>query len=498
MESYQDEREIDLKQLFLTVLAKWRVLLVCALAGAVLGGACQIVRGNSAPVQIMGMTDSADSESTEEEVPESYAEYVKEKAYYDGMKAYYEGQIEKDLKLMSERDAYVRDSIRYQMNWTDGVLANADVFVITDASGSGSSQTYTVNGSVLYDLSDPVYHVLGSYNQLVYQEMELSLTAKRYDTEERYIRELISIGRDDYARCITVSAYGFDEEMAEDLVNEVIKTIEGMRDRVTAIAGNHRLEVVRSAPFSVVDGGLYNSRVDIANVLQNIRTRVTTNQDALNKLEEPTEPSDLIIETQENGETSEVTATVAKKGVSVQSVVKYALLGLFVGLFGAAFLYAIYYVLSGRVLSADELNRRYRIKALSVLPGGQKSGLDAKIASLGNDKAYLNMSEEERIQVAASNFSVYAPEVKDVIVVGSVASETLEKVAGLLQDKIKDVHFACASHINENAASLEALKAHESVILVERALSSAYGEVDREIQQLADWGKTVIGSVVIY
>ncbi|MBQ6903323.1 MAG: hypothetical protein IJQ26_02275 [Lachnospiraceae bacterium] len=99
--------------------------------------------------------------------------------------------------------------------------------------------------------------------------------------------------------------------------------------------------------------------------------------------------------------------------------------------------------------------------------------------------------------MAKANLSVYAPDVKDIILTGSIASPQLKRLAESLEQRIDGVRFAAAANINEDASALQALKAHEHVIVVEECLASDYGETDRAYQTLRDWDKKIIGSIVL-
>lgn len=502
MDSYQEEREIDLKQLFFTVLAKWRVLLVCALIGAVLGGVWQTAKNMSGVQQAQPAPEAVSGTgATDEAVPEEYSEYLRDKAYYESMNRFYSEMIANDEGLLAKQSRYQEDSVYARLDPNGVATAAAFLFIIPEGDDYGTNVAVTEGGSaVLSGVPSGAYRALAAYESAIGRDIDYVNIAERFDTEPQFIRELVSVSRDVVSCGLRIAAYGEDDEMAEAILGEVLSQAEAFKAKVEKTAGRHRLEILRNETTTGIERSLQATRFSEYNNLQTIRNRLATNRDALKNLTMPEEPAGYVVEgTAEDKEAEETQIVVTHTaGFNVREVVKFTVIGCFGGFFLAAFLYALYYILSGRVLSADEFNRRYRIKALTVLPGIRKSGIDAKIASMGNDKAYLNMTEEERIRVAASNFSVYAPDVKDVIVVGSVAAEALEAVANLLRERIADVNFTCAANINENAASLEALKAHSHVILVERALASVYGEVDREMQQLADWGKTVIGSVVVY
>ena len=188
---------------------------------------------------------------------------------------------------------------------------------------------------------------------------------------------------------------------------------------------------------------------------------------------------------------------VTGKTASPGQAVKYAVAGFAAGVFLAACLLAAYYILFGIILSAEELNSRYGLRTLTVLPKSGLKGLSLKLARMGCDGTYYGMSPAEQLEVAAVNTSVYAPEARDILLVGDVDSRRLAEVAEALSEHMEGVQVTCAPNINENAASLQALKAYDYVILVEQLLTSRYARIDHTIQRLMDYNKTIIGTVVV-
>ena len=192
-----------------------------------------------------------------------------------------------------------------------------------------------------------------------------------------------------------------------------------------------------------------------------------------------------------------LTAPEAPSAGGARSVIRYGVIGCVGGLFLGLFLLAMYYVLSNRILSADEMNRRYRLRALTVLPDERHTtGVSGTLQRIGADAVYHRMAGEERLQVAKANFSVYAPDIKEALLVGEMPVAEMEEIRKALSARIPEVQWSVAAHINENAASLEMLKNAENIILTAKVLSSKYTDLDRMMQTLHDWKKTVVGTVV--
>ena len=225
---------------------------------------------------------------------------------------------------------------------------------------------------------------------------------------------------------------------------------------------------------------------------------IVTIKKARDDMREPSMPSQhIIIQTGEQSEGIDTVIVNENPAAMLSRIIKGAVIGCLGGLLAGFMLLAMYYIFAGKVLSADEFNKRYGLRALTVFPAAGLRGVGLKCARAGRDGAYYRMTPVEQVEVACANISVYAPEVKELLLIGSVNGAKLEEVRKAFSERLKDVSLSCASDINENALSLQALKDHDHVILVEQMLSSRYEIIDRELKTLIDWKKDIVGSVVV-
>lgn len=472
---FEEEREIDLKQLFLVLCAKWKLILIAALIGAILGGIYGAVNRGTITAVV-----PADETTAEAEAPT-----VGEWEVYEMQKKLYEDRIAQNMRLMEAQKDYLENSPRMTINFRDVSVASA-VLYVTRGEDAQFRQADPAG------LSITTQRILYAYVNALYDASVLEGVAKKIDTEAVYVRELISAGVDEKRACVSFSSTAADDATAEAILEELVKAAEAARGDIASTYDSHEMSVTRLSTYSGINNTIRDAQNEAVKQADTYNNQIIADKTALSKLEEPKEEKPA--ETTDT-DVASVTTTIPAP-LSARNVIKNALLGCVAGIFLSALALVMYYIFSGRMLSAEEMNRRYGLRALTVLPASPLQGLDLKLARAGRDGAYYRMSSEELLEVAVANLSVYAPEVKELLLVGSGDAAQLERVKGALSGRIDGVSLACAPDINENADSLQALKSHEHIILVEEILKSRYEEIDRELKTLLDWKKNIVGSIV--
>lgn len=472
---FEEEREIDLKQLFLVLCTKWKLIVIAAVIGAILGGIYGAVNRGTITAVVPA------EEATEQIEGPSVGEWE----IYDMQKKLYEGRIAQNMQLMEAQKNYLESSPRMKIDFRDVSVASAIVYVTRDEDLQVRSGDET-------GLSLTTRRILNAYVNEVYSASVMEGLAKKLDTDAVYVRELYSAGANENLSCVTITATAVDDATAEMILDDLVRAAEGAKSRIASEYERHEMSVMSLATYSGINTAIRDAQNEATKQIDAYNTQIIADKTALTKLEEPKEEKPA--ETTDT-ETATVTTTIPAP-LSMRNVIKNAVLGCVAGIFLSAMLFVMYYIFSGRILSAEEMNRRYGLRALTVLPSAGIKGLDLKLARMGRDGAYYRMSSDELLEVAVANLSVYAPEVKELLLVGSGDAAFLERVKGALTARLNGVSLACAPDINENADSLQALKAHEHIILVEQILKSRYEEIDRELKTLIDWKKNVVGSIV--
>lgn len=227
----------------------------------------------------------------------------------------------------------------------------------------------------------------------------------------------------------------------------------------------------KGMPDEIPEG---SSELDQVSRMLSVCYNITVLKGIMDELEEPADPA--------------VTRTGGAKKDSPAKIIVGGAVG---GAVVAALIVGGFFIVSGCMLSADEFKKRYGIRMLSVVSG------EGKYLFLrnGRDKNYLRLSTEEQIRIAKANLSAFAPGATGLLLVGTLSQNELEHLAAWMNDG--SISFKVIASVNENSNAYYDMKETDKVIIVEKVLSSRYDEIDLEVQTLLDWGKTIVGAVIL-
>jgi hypothetical protein len=186
-----------------------------------------------------------------------------------------------------------------------------------------------------------------------------------------------------------------------------------------------------------------------------------------------------------------VSATVTK------GIVKDGLLGLVGGLIAMIILLAIIKMMSGKILSEDDLSSM-SIKTLGVLPMkvSKKSKFDQFMLKK-IDSSY-GISEDISLAKASANINVCIGDKRSLILVssGKLTRDTAELQASL-QALDPEIKYLVSSDVNSSAEELKKLGTTDGIILVAQRDTTKIDEVTRVKDIAATWQKPIVGSIVL-
>ncbi|MDO4269088.1 MAG: hypothetical protein Q4C73_11505 [Eubacteriales bacterium] len=458
------EAEIDVKDLFFSVLYQWRLLLLAAVIGAAVLGGYKTVRGSA------GQTDPVALEPETEKL-----------AQYDAEKLALEKTVGNLMNNIEEQNRYLAEAPLMQINPYKEAEATAELLVV---SSEGTPENL---GNVLqayqYALGDGAY---------------LQETAETLGTELRYLQELITVqgsrGLDGDVMInsfrvempedgstegiLSLRAIGPDSQMAERLLEAMLAEAESLQENLAVELGAHTVSLLRRSEGELVDTGLMTRQ-------KTVRDNVSTLTDSLTafekKLDELTPP-----------------AAENVQQAAAKSTVKYAVIGFVAGGFAAAVAVCALYILNDKVTSEKEIVNRYRIKNL-----GEFSQVHRKRA-LGAVDDWLHRlagdgkvwPEEAVLEMIAANVSNYADGKKTLFVTGLASEALLDKISKNLAAALPEIKIDSERDLISSASARRRLAECEGVILVEECKQSRYSLIQQELELAGNVGVEVIGVIV--
>ena len=466
MENQTYEQEVDLKDLILAILRRWRSIIVVGILMAVVMGGYAAVSGSRA-----GAGESEDEQTYEDAL-----------ALYESEKTGLEMEIENLEMTLKGLSAYQENSLLMKISPYNKPVASAEVYI--DAADS----------QVMRSLAKAYTAVLKNENTLekLYQILPL---------EDQYLLELFSV--DSYLQgmvtveyaadsstvtstyygedinMLSIKATAGDQETAGLLLEALLGEMESSEGELAASIGPHTLNVVDEGISAVVDMELAKKQQDNRDSRSQLTTALENSQTAYDELEEPAVPS--------------------AGGVSMGRVLKYVVLGGAVGVFLMAFAYCVVYLMSDKIHSEKDLKSRFGIKILGVMPGsgvGEHTFfIDQWLYRLEGRNCSGQM--EPAYDLAAANLKNYAGEAKNLLLTGTVGEEQMKELAQSLSRRLPGFVLTVGKNMAEDVDTRKKLPDCDGVILVEKAEASRAGAVQQEIEMIGNVGKEIVGAVVI-
>lgn len=456
------EAEIDLKDLFFSILYRWRILVLTAVIGAVILGGYKCLKGNEVQNVL------------EEGYQEKLIQYEKEKRAL-------ERTVENLESSIIEQNEYIAEAPIMQINPYNEFVSTAEILI--ESKGAESRDIDNVIKSYMYALGN------GDYIEKV---------AEKFGTEQRYIKELINvdggIGSDDNAGrgqivlgtkddetikgVLQICIVGTDRQKTEELLSAVLNEMRLLNDTFNITIVNHKLTVLREATGEQVDTELLIRQ-------QSVRENVGTLQKSLADFSKSLQEIQLPVD--------EHTA-----GNSEKDILKYVALGFVGGGFAAAFAVCVMYVLNDKVVSDKEIINRFRLKSLGVFSKTPKKRafgfIDSWLHRLaGDDKSW---SDKDVLEMIVTNINNYAGSKNVLFITGQASQELMDKVCAQLCSALPEVRMVSERDMIANASARRRMAECEAIILVEERAISKYSGIKQELEIAGNVGVEVVGVIV--
>lgn len=453
------DQEINLKDLFFSVLYRWRVLLLTAVLGALVMGGYKGMQANEPQVQ-SGIEVDHEAKLVE----------------YDQEKMVLEKSAENIEKSIEEQNRYIVDAPLMQINPYNESVSVAEVLVeMTDAEKPGLD------------------NLLNCYQYALLDGAYMETAAEKLGTEQRYLRELLNVeGRSEFKGSmlngliapemqdglLRISVVGADREMTEKVLSFVLDEMETLQTEFNTKIGKHKLTILRKTTGEQVDTKLLSRQQSTRG---NIAALKKSLEDFNNSIEGLQVPQDIVTE-----------------GGSMNGAIKYAAVGFVAGGFVAAFAVCMMFILNDKVISDKEVENRFRLKSLGgfsqVMNKRKFSFVDNWLHRLsGDDKTW---SEDAVFEMIITNLSNYAGDKESLFITGLASQEFLEKVCSQLCVAFPDIKIESERDMIENASARRRMVKCKGIILVEERGISRYSDIRQELEIAGNVGAEVIGVIV--
>lgn len=487
-----EEREIDLFDLIADILAHWRSVLIAMIVGAVLLGVFGYVKSYKEfqNTQNEQVTVSNTNDTTREEKIKRMKESLGDDLLA-GVDSVIVWENKYDLK-----EIYYKNSLYMQLDPLN-VVQKELVYQIQAEDNSGGSKFGIVYGNVinnigLYDWIEQQTGLDAGYvSELVSADVQSGM---RVADDEKQI--LLSD-----SNCVKIVIMQKDEESCEKLADAVKEYLAMQQENLSQEIGNHELILLSETMGTVMNTGVLNSQTAYRDEISSLKATIAATKAGFT--EEQKQYYDLL--TQNDSEIVNTTQDAAAESVTVQKPsisIKYVVLGAVIFAFVYAMILCLMYIFNGKLRASDELQNLYQIPQMGLIVKDSKKKLlpDKWVENLRNHgKRKFTPAQSMELAVAAVKIAAVKNGLDHVCLMGCNLTEGADNVCESIKHALEkeDIAVTILDNVLYNAEAMEKLENEKGVVLVEKAGSTLYDEVAKEIELLTRQDIAVLGGIVV-
>lgn len=472
----QDEEEIDLVALMVTLLHKLKPILLTAVVCAVLFGGVAGVRAAK------GGSTSAEEQKAYEQAMDEYeqkkADYAFEQKQYEQSTANNQQMQKQAQETLEQARDYAENSLLGQLNAYNVWTAQADVYVdAADASRTAA--------------------LLTAYSNQLTGGDALEQAAEAVNLQARYLTGVIAAepqvsGTETvtYSGVLTLRAYAADQVRAQAMLDAMLGQLNRLHDSISAAVGSHGVRVISTGISQGVSMELRATQQENNADIQELQSQLVELQSAQQALD------DNLASAKSTWESAEEPAL---GGGAASSVAKYLLIGFLLGGVLACGVVVVRFLLDGMVYSASELNRSTGLPVLGALASDRtkKAGkLDAKLYQMEGRPD--GSADAEMLCLMAQTIRSRAPEAKNILVTGDLPADQLEALAAALQatEPLRGQSVTAAESILKAAATVPHVVAADAIVLAADCTVTRTDAVREQNEKIVRLGKQILGCIV--
>ena len=488
------EREIDLLDMIADILSHWRGLLIAIVLGAVLLGAFSYTRSyrNMQDMQSQGAENTSEDEMAIEEKLAQLSENLD-----DSQLAAVLTTVD-DTKEYALKKQYVQDSIYMQLDPMN-VAQEELIYNIQGKDESGSKRLGTIYRSILnsvglYDWIEQQTGLEAAYvGELVSVSVDSGLTLTN--------GEPLTIGGSDSLKIII---RGVDAESCGKIAEAVKTYIEQQQENLNTRLGSHELVLLSEVSGNIMNMDVMNQQTAYRNSIYGLETTIAAAKAAFsedqkqyytllmkeNGLEDTTDAEQSIVEEEQ----------LVPENPAVSK--KYIVLGAVLFAFVYAVILCMGYIFNSRIRVNDELQDLYGISqiGLVVKDSKKKLFLDKWISNLRHyGKREFTAEQSMELAFAALKIAAVKNGLNNVCLLGCNLSAGADKVCEGLKDALEKEGFTVTilNNVLYDAEAMEKLGTVKGAVLVEKAGSTLYNEITRELELLRRQEIVVLGGITV-
>lgn len=463
----RNEVEINLGDLFWSVLRRWRAMTVFMLIFGVVFGGFGFIK------EYKAYKDPETRQMLQDDYAKAVEKYDKDKEKIQRAIENSEAYQER-LEDIKERCIYLRfDPYNiYEIEATYFIDSN-----------------YEINPSLSFQNINNIATLIRGYRTAIQRidfESVIDIGGEdltlRHPVSKYSNKNIYTLSVEEVAGLMQLTVTADTKDRAEKIFSEINMVIEDTKKMLKAAVGEHEISIINETALYVIDWDYeYLQKSFIEDYYEKNKDTIEDLKKQLEDLKEPKE-------------------TVLSKMTVIKASIKKGIIGIAVGLIIASGIYIALYIFNDKVYNPDDIRRRYRLPMFGVmkLSGRDKKALivDRKInARLGVPEV---VSPEQDARLIASNVRLYLRDARKLLIIGSAGTTATEQLRERLQPLLADTEIVSAGDVNSDSETVGALSSDAAVICVEEWQKARHLDIVHELDRISATGNKRIGFVVVY
>ena len=393
------------------------------------------------------------------------------------------------------KEIYYKNSLYMQLDPLH-IVQKELVYQIQSEDNSGGSKFGSVYGNViknvgLYDWIEQQTGMDAAYvGELISADVKSGMTIA--DGTQVLLSD---------SNCVKIVIMQKDEESCEKLADAVKEYLVMQQENLSQEIGNHELILLSETMGTVMNTGVLNSQTAYRDEISSLKATIAATKAGFT--EEQKQYYDLL--TQNDSEIVNTTQDAAAEPVTVQKPsvsIKYVVLGAVIFAFVYAMILCLMYIFNGKLRASDELQNLYHIPQMGLIVKDSKKKLlpDKWVDNLRNHgKRKFTPAQSIELAVAAVKIAAVKNGLNHVCLMGCNLAEGADNVCESIKQALEKEQIAVTilDNVLYNAEAMEKLEKEKGVVLVEKAGSTLYNEVAKEIELLTRQDIAVLGGIVV-
>lgn len=456
-------REVDLFELLVEILKRWRLVLGLVVLFALLAG------GYKGFADFRKLTDENYIKNQREKADE-------EQAKYEELKALYEAQLNNIKSEIEKQNQYLDNSLYLNIDPYNEYQEVLSYYITTD---------YQIMPGMTYQNINPRKSIVNAYaiaadNDSVYKNAAVKIEDS---LDIAYLRELVNIQQDTDNGILTFMIVGSDERVTSAIAEEIQNSINTNRANITESIGEHTIEEAAHSARYGVDTGLVDALTKVNDNITKLQDAEVKRRKELNDLTKPS-------------------ITLMSRSSVMKNTVKYTLLGAILGGIAACIWISVQFVTGDRIPNERDLKHLFNLpvlgKCYDVPSGKLLSTLDREIESLeGIRKEDYDTSKA--LAITAAGIANIAGNEEKILLLGSIETEKLQEIYSRLLEigDLNQDRFFMGGNILKDPEAIRKLNEADSVVFVENRKTSSARDLAKEIDNAKRQEKRILGIVEI-